>query len=84
MKCTWNNCGKETGVPCPPQWKKHEKFSPIALRIFFSGTQYENELKELSAFVCEEHMPEYKAYVQRSERATMAAKKRSKKDDYSI
>lgn len=81
MKCTWNKCGKETDKDCPLMWTKHIKFNPIVLRAFFDGIPGEEHLDKLDAFVCQEHMKEYKAYVNRSNQA----KKRKKKvEDFSI
>jgi len=86
MKCTWNSCGKETNKKCPIEWIKHKEFDPRTLHIFFAGTQYENKLNGLKAFVCSDCMYLYKAYLKRNDSSKQGAQKRkmNKKEDYSI
>ena len=79
MKCTWNNCGKETHKKCPNIWRKHMLYDPRILNAFFDGIQGEEYIPLLEAFVCSEHLKDYKAYMKRSTSAKTAAQKRKTK-----
>ena len=71
MKCTrilpsGIVCGKETEQPCPPIWIKHAAYDPRVLKIFFLGTDSEQHLHLLDAFVCSEHRPEWQKELAKS------------------
>lgn len=93
MKCTRiitikgevGPCGRETGKPCPPGWQKHVNFDPMVIRAFFDGLVTEAQLAELDAFVCSTCMPNWKAFLQRSERAKRrVSESKQTVEDYSI
>ncbi len=52
MKCKLNNCGKETGKPCPPSLVPLSQHDPRIILSAFQELMKEEDVEGLDSFVC--------------------------------